>query len=164
MISVIERGQSSPTAAVLDRLAASLGVTLATLFAEPAQPDARPLVRRADQPAWSDPATLYVRRNLSPPGFPSCIELVEVILPPGTRVAYDTGSRLARVDQQIWVLDGAVEVTVGATTRVLATGDCLAMRLDRPTTFHNRSAYPSRHLVALATRADPAEPERRSMP
>lgn len=158
MISVIERAESSPTASVLDRLAAALGVTLATLFAEAERPDASPLARATDQPVWSDPETGYVRRNLSPTGFPSAIELVEVTLPPGARVAYDTGSRLAAVDQQIWVIAGAIEVTVGATTHHLAEGDCLAMRLDRPTTFRNRTATPSRHLVALTTQIS------RSMP
>ena len=41
MISVIERAESSPTASVLDRLAAALGVTIATLFAEAERPNAR---------------------------------------------------------------------------------------------------------------------------
>ena len=158
MISVIERAESSPTASVLDRLAAALGVTIATLFAEAERPDAAPVARAADQPLWSDPETGYVRRNLSPAGFPSAIELVEVTLPPGARVAYDTGSRLAAVDQQIWVIEGAITITIGDTTHDLATGDCLAMRLDRPITFRNRTGAPARYLVALTTRTP------RSMP
>ena len=36
MISLIERGESSPTAVVLDKLAAGLGVTLGALFNTPA--------------------------------------------------------------------------------------------------------------------------------
>ncbi len=32
MISLIERGESSPTAVVLEKLSAALGVTLASLF------------------------------------------------------------------------------------------------------------------------------------
>lgn len=158
MISVIERAESSPTASVLDRLAAALGVTIATLFAEAERPNARPVARAADQPLWSDPETGYVRRNLSPAGFPSAIELVEVTLPPGARVAYDTGSRLSVIDQQIWVIAGAIAITVGDTTHDLATGDCLAMRLDRPITFRNRTGAPARYLVALTTRTS------RSMP
>jgi len=158
MISVIERAESSPTASVLDRLAAALGVTIATLFAEAERPDAAPVARAADQPVWSDPETGYVRRNLSPAGFPSAIELVEVTLPPGARVAYDTGSRLAVIDQQIWVIEGAITVTVGDIPHDLATGDCLAMRLDRPITFHNRTGAPARYLVVLTTRTS------RSMP
>ena len=153
MISLIERGESSPTASVLDRLAAGLGITLAALFADSERDDAAPLARREEQPAWRDPETGYVRRNLSPSAFRSPLELVEVTLPAGTRVAYDTGSRSAAVDQQIWVLSGTVEVTVGASAHVLASGDCLAMRIDRPVAFRNRGAADARYLVALTTGA-----------
>src|SRR5881227_2834907 len=61
-ISLIERGQSSPTAAVLDKLATGLGVTLASLFAEDASPAAEPspVARTAAQPLWTDPASGYV--------------------------------------------------------------------------------------------------------
>src|SRR5207248_7145413 len=59
MISLIERGESSPTAVVLEKLAAGLGVALASLFDAPA--DARaphgPVARRDDQPQWRDPAS-----------------------------------------------------------------------------------------------------------
>ena len=151
MISLVERGESSPTAAVLDKLAAGLGVTLASLFAEQESASARPLSRRADQRIWRDPESGYMRRNLSAPGFPSPIELVEVVLPPGARVAYDTGHRAATVHQQIWVIDGAVELMLGDDTYRLATGDCLSMRLDRPIIFRNLTEDPARYVVALAT-------------
>src|SRR5881275_1926279 len=66
MISLIERGESSPTAVVLEKLAGGLGVTLASLFdaastaAAPAENG--PIARRADQPQWRDPASGYIRR------------------------------------------------------------------------------------------------------
>ncbi|NBJ09567.1 helix-turn-helix domain-containing protein [Microvirga arsenatis] len=151
MISLIERGESSPTAAVLDKLAAGLGVTLASLFAAREGADASPLARRESQPVWRDPESGYLRRNLSAPGFPSPIELVEVILPPGARVAYDTGHRAAMVHQQIWIVEGGIELTLGDETYRLAAGDCLSMRLDRPTVFRNLAGEPARYLVALAT-------------
>jgi transcriptional regulator with XRE-family HTH domain len=150
MISLIERGESSPTASVLDKLAAALGVTLASLFADDARQDAAPLARRADQRIWRDPATGYVRRNLSPTGFPSPIELVEVTLPAGAEVAYDTPFRAAPIDQQIFVLDGAVDLRVGDNEFSLAAGDCLAMRIETFTAFRNASDQPARYLVALA--------------
>jgi transcriptional regulator with XRE-family HTH domain len=151
MISLIERGESSPTAAVLDKLAAGLGVTLASLFAERDSAAASPLSRRADQRIWRDPESGYTRRNLSAPGFPSPIELVEAVLPPGARVAYDTGHRAATVHQQIWIMEGTIELTLGEETYRLATGDCLSMRLDRPTIFRNPTEDPARYVVALAT-------------
>jgi transcriptional regulator with XRE-family HTH domain len=165
MISLIERAESSATANLLDKLAASLGVTLASLFAGGDEDAAAPVARAADQTLWRDPETGYVRRNLSPPAFPSPLELVEVVLPPGTRVAYDSGSRAAIVDQQIWVIGGALEVTLGTTTHRLAVGDCLAMQLDRPVAFRNRGAKAARYLVALTTsvaRPIPGRNQRRS--
>ena len=150
MISLIERGESSPTAAVLDRLSAGLGVTLASLFAAREDAGVSPLARRADQRTWRDPSSGYVRRNLSAPGFPSPIELVEVILPAGAHVAYDTAQRPVGVSQQIWIIEGEIALTLGDETYRLAEGDCLSMRLDRPVVFRNSAAQPARYLVALA--------------
>src|SRR4029077_19220379 len=114
MISLVERGESSPTAVVLDKLAAALGVTLASLFDAPAGVRGAPVARRDDQPEWRDPASGYVRRNVSPPGVPQPMQITEVRSPPRGRVAFETGVRDARVHQQVWVLDGAIDVTVGA--------------------------------------------------
>ena len=55
------------------------------------------------------------------------------------------------VHQQIWVLDGRLEVTVGAQRHTLATGDCLALVLDQPLTYFNPTRKPVRYAVVLAT-------------
>lgn len=150
MISLIERGESSPTAVLLERLAAGLSVPLASLFdASAANP--QPVARRADQARWRDPASGYVRRNVSPDGFPSPIRIVEVEFPRGARVAFDTGARDARVHQQVWVLDGSIDVSVGEDRHELQKGDCLAFVLDRPVAFHNRSSKPARYAVVIAS-------------
>jgi transcriptional regulator with XRE-family HTH domain len=153
-ISLIERGESSPTAVVLDRLSTALGVTVAALFEPAAQAGAppSPLARVADQPVWTDPASGYVRRQVSP-ALPSPLQLVDVIFPAGQRVAFDTSARPQEVHQQVWMIDGVMELTVGGATWRLEAGDCLAMRLDQPTLFHNRTRHPARYLVAL-TRPD----------
>jgi transcriptional regulator with XRE-family HTH domain len=153
MISLIERGESSPTAVVLERLAAGLGVMLASLFDAPAvaPAPAGPLARREDQPLWQDPASGYLRRNVSPPGVPQPMQIVEVRFPPGGRVAFETGARDTRVHQQVWVLEGAIDVTVGEERHRLREGDCLAMQLDRPTMFHNPTRKPTRYAVVIAS-------------
>ena len=153
MISLIERGESSPTAVVLERLAAGLGVMLASLFDAPAATPAPagPLARREDQPQWQDPASGYLRRNISPPGVPQPMQIVEVRFPPGRRVAFETGVRDTRVHQQVWVLEGAIDVTVGEERHRLREGDCLAMQLDRPTMFHNPTRKPTRYAVVIAS-------------
>ena len=148
-ISSIERGESSATATVLDRLSAALGVTLASLFDKPA--DAPSPVSRPDtQPVWTDPVSGYVRRNLSPLTY-SPIQLVEVSFPAGQRIAYETTARNTEVYQQIWIIEGRLELTLGETPWQLATGDCLAMKLDQPVSFHNPGDKPVRYLVALVT-------------
>ena len=153
MISVIERGESSATAVVLEKLAAGLGVMLASLFDAPAAGPAsrRPVARRDEQPQWRDPASGYLRRNVSPPGVPQPMQIVEVQFPAGGRVAFETGPRDVRVHQQVWVLDGAIDVTLGTERHRLREGDCLAMQLDRPTMFHNPTRKPARYAVVIAS-------------
>ncbi|HSE06681.1 MAG TPA: XRE family transcriptional regulator [Methylomirabilota bacterium] len=154
MISLIERGESSPTAVVLEKLAAGLGVMLASLFETPAAgtpAPGGPVARRDDQPQWQDPASGYRRRNVSPPGTPQPMQIVEVEFPPGGRVAFETGPRDVRVHQQVWVLEGAIDVALGAERYRLREGDCLAMQLDRPTMFHNPTRKPTRYAVVIAS-------------
>jgi transcriptional regulator with XRE-family HTH domain len=156
MISLIERGESSPTAVILEKLAAGLGVMLASLFdALPATSTAPsgPVARRDDQLMWRDPASGYLRRNVSPPGVPQPMQIVEVRFPAGARVAFETGARDMRVQQQVWVLEGAIDVTLGEERHRLREGDCLAMQLDRPTMFHNPTRKPTRYAVVIASDA-----------
>ncbi len=150
MISLIERGESSPTAVVLERLATGLGVAMASLFDAP-RPHASPLARAKEQPPWRDPQSGYVRRNVSPSGAGSPIQIVEVSFPPGARVAYETGPREPCVHQQVWVHEGAIDVTVGNERHRLQAGDCLALVLDRPLLYHNPTRKTARYAVVLCS-------------
>jgi transcriptional regulator with XRE-family HTH domain len=152
MISLVERGESSPTAVVREKLATGLGVVLASLFdGVPADRAPRgPVARRADQLEWRDPGSGYVRRNVSPSGVPQPMHIVDVHFPPGASVAFETGPRASRVFQQVWVIEGAIDVTVGRDRHSLREGDCLAMELDRPTMFHNPTRKTTRYAVVFA--------------
>lgn len=152
MISLIERGESSPTAVVLEKLAAGLDAPLASLFDAP-EPPAEPVARARDQPRWKDPHSGYVRRNVSPalPGSP--IQIVEVLFPPQARVAYESGPREPALHQQVWVLDGRIDIALGDAHWRLDTGDCVAMVLDRPSSFHNPTRRTTRYAVVLASQA-----------
>ena len=150
MISLVERGESSPTAVVLDKIATGLGVALAALFDDASAP-ASPVSRPDDRTPWRDPQSGYVRRNISPASVPSPIQIVEIVLPAGARVAYETGAREVSIHQQIWVLQGSIEVTLGSVTYRLAEDDCLAMQLDEPTAFRNRTRKPARYIVIIAS-------------
>lgn len=150
MISLIERGESSPTAVLLEKLATGLNVPLASLFDAP-EPTGSPVARSAEQVSWRDPHSGYVRKNISPSGVASPIQIVEVSFPAGARVAYETGARDVLIHQQIWVLDGAIDVTVGEARHRLRTGDCLALVLDRPVSYHNPTRSKARYAVVIAT-------------
>lgn len=153
MISLIERGETSPTAVVLDKIAESLGVTLASLFDGPAPTSARPsnspVSRREDQVEWCDPASGYSRRNVSPAGVGQLLRIIEVHFPAGARVAFETvpGNRL---QEQVWLLEGAMEITLGGETHRLRKGDCLAMELDHPAMFRNPTRKRARYAVVLS--------------
>jgi transcriptional regulator with XRE-family HTH domain len=154
MISLIERGEASPTAVVLEKLASGLGVVLPALFEveiDGTPEPGGPLARRADQPVWKDPASGYVRRNVSPGGVRQPMQIVEVRFPPAARVAFENGPAHRRVYQQVWVLEGAINITVGPDRHQLRAGDCLAMQLDRPTMFHNATRRAARYAVVIAS-------------
>ena len=147
MLSRVERGESSPTAQLLNRIAAGLGIGLSALLAEPpAATD--PLCRREEQPVWQDPASLYRRRAVSPAGTASALEIVEVEFPPGGRVGFDNRG-LAGRDQMLWLLDGRLRISLGEAVFDLAPGDCLHTGLDRPIVFHNPGPLPARYVVMI---------------
>jgi transcriptional regulator with XRE-family HTH domain len=153
MISSVERAESSPTAVLLERLAAGLGIPLASLFDIPLR-NSEAVARLADQQRWRDPASGYVRRNVSPSGFASPIQIVEVEFPPGARVAYETSARDVCVHQQLWVLEGEIDVRVADGWHHLYTGDCLAFVLDRPTAFHNPTRKTARYAAVIVSQPD----------
>ncbi|MEV6298246.1 helix-turn-helix domain-containing protein [Actinoplanes sp. NPDC051861] len=148
MIGKIERGEAQPTAALLGRLAAALGMTLSELFARTEGESPR-LARLADQTVWVDPETGYRRRSVSPAG--GAVQLVEVELPAGARVAYPADS-YAVAHHQIYVLDGRLRFQEGDVRHDLERGDCLELGAPVPCAYENVTDRPCRYLVVLSPR------------
>jgi len=148
MIAKIERGEAQPTAALLGRLSAALGLTLSELFAR-TEGQAPRLARKTDQPVWVDPETGYRRRSVSPAG--GSVQLVEVELPPGATVAYPADS-FALAKHHIWVLRGRLSFTEGDVEHDLHAGDCLELGAPTPGTYRNPTDRPCRYLVVLSAR------------
>lgn len=153
MISLIERGESSATAVVLEKLAKALGVILPSLFEASAVVNDEPLARRDAQPVWRDPGSGYLRRSVSPRGRPQPMQIVEIEFPPGGRVVLEAGLLDVPMHQQIWVLDGTLEVAVDGEPHRLETGDCLAMEPSSLIHFHNPTRKTTRYAVVVATEA-----------
>ena len=97
MLSAMERGMTSPTAALLVRVASAFGMTLSTLIAR-AEMQGGGVSRKDEQPVWRDPATGYVRRHLSP-ASQMPLELIRFSLPAGAKVSFPAAS-YAFINQQ----------------------------------------------------------------
>jgi transcriptional regulator with XRE-family HTH domain len=150
MLSSIERGEANPTAVVLDRIAAAFGLTLSDLLT--LSPMATfPIARRADQPVWRDAESGYERRTLTPALANAPLRLIEIHFPPGARVAFEAVRGALSTHQQIWMVSGLMEISIGADTHRLASGDCLSMTPDKPTRYFNPGDKPARYLVAQLT-------------
>jgi transcriptional regulator with XRE-family HTH domain len=149
MIAKVERAEAQPTAALLGRLSAALGMTLSELIARAEHADRR-VARAAEQPTWTDPESGYRRRAVSPAGG-GPLELVEVELPPAAEVSYPADTYVF-IHQQIWVLEGRLRFREGDAEHDLGPGDCLELGPPAPCTFVNPTDAPCRYLVALTRR------------
>jgi transcriptional regulator with XRE-family HTH domain len=145
MISRIERGESSPTAALLGRLCAGLDITMSSLF-QALEPKPSPLARKSDQPVWRDPETGYIRRTVAPAGGTQ--EIVHVRLPAGAKVAYPAAS-YGSSEHHILLLDGALEFGNGVQVFRLEPGDCLRVPEAAPSWYRNPGRRVVEYLVLL---------------
>lgn len=149
-ISLIERGEASPTAVVLEKLANGLGVPLTQLFDSPPNTQSpQPMVRRTQQAEWKDPETGYIRRQVSPPNWKSPFQIVEIEFPAQSRVTYETSANSKVVLQQIWVIEGQIDIQLGENFYALQEGDCLAMQLDQPIIYSNPSSKAARYILVV---------------
>lgn len=139
MINKVERGESSPTASLLGRLSGAFSLTISALLARAEAARCGLLMRAADQPRWQDPASGYIRRQISPaPGSDLPLDLVEVALPSDASVTFPASS-YAFIRQIIWVLDGQLTFIEGDVAQELNTGDCLELGPPADCTFRNSS-------------------------
>lgn len=147
-ISNIERGQSSPTAVVLDKLATALGVPLASLFTSELEASVSPCSRVQEQPVWTDPQSGYQRRRLTALAQ-APLQMVEVRFPAGQSVHYAPQPLPTHWHQQIWLLDGEMQIESPEGKWQLRAGDCLCMSIEGGTRFVNPGSTTARYLVAL---------------
>lgn len=146
MISKIERGEASPTAALLGKLSGALSMTMSSLLATPGT-SRRGVVRAREQQLWTDPETAYRRRQVLL-GQSMPLELVEVELPPKTSVDMPASS-YAFIRQAMWVLEGTLLFREGDVMHTLECGDSLELGEPVPCRFENRTDHPCRYLVAV---------------
>ena len=149
MISKIERGEASPTAVLLARLATAFELTLAALLTR-AEGEGGRRAAAADQPRWRDPASGYVRRQIYARGdFP--LELVRVDLPAGAVVSFPAVS-YAPIRQVVWLLEGELAIEEGGQRTELQAGDSYAFGEPADSSFINPTERPCAYVVAVSRR------------
>ncbi|MBZ6532718.1 helix-turn-helix domain-containing protein [Acinetobacter seifertii] len=150
-ISLIERGETSPTAVVLEKLANGLDVPLTQIFInETSSPSPQPVIHRNEQAEWRDPETGYIRRTVSPPNLRLPFQIVEIEFPPHSRVTYEISESSKVVQQQLWVVEGQIDIQLGKNSYALGKGDCLAMQLDQPVIYSNNSSQVARYILVVS--------------
>ncbi|MBP1504975.1 helix-turn-helix transcriptional regulator [Acinetobacter nosocomialis] len=150
-ISLIERGETSPTAVVLEKLANGLEVPLTKIFTnETTSPSPQPFICRNEQAEWQDPETGYVRRTVSPPNLKLPFQIVEIEFPPHARITYEISESSKVVQQQIWVVEGQIDIQLGKNSYALGEVDCLAMQLDQPVIYSNNSSQVARYILVVS--------------
>jgi transcriptional regulator with XRE-family HTH domain len=143
MLSMIERGRSSPSIGTLHALAAAFGVRMSELLHSIEPPDDQSIINRAeDQEVIRGPQGVERRVILDDPkrGY----ELAENRYEPGTASApaplhhqgYEFG----------FVLEGQLEVTVADRVHVARTGDAIKLDSTRPHRFRNPGPHVTRTL------------------
>ena len=148
MISKVERAQSSPTAVLLGKLAAGLGVPLAQLLTEEKGQPKR-LRTRAEQEVWRDPQAGYLRRQVAERQASNGVEMVEIELPRSAQVDYPRWSGKP-YRQCLWMLEGELRVDYGDERFELAPGDCLDFGVDRPLVFKALGRGACRYLLVTS--------------
>ena len=149
MINKVERGESSPTAALLGRLSGAFGLTLSALLARTEGPAAGRLMRAADQPRWQDPATGYIRTQIAPaPGSDLPAELTHVVLPAGASVSFPASS-YGFTRHVVWLLDGKLTFIEGDVAHEMEEGDSLEFGPPADCTYRNESTEPCTYAVMV---------------
>lgn len=146
-LSRLERAEISPTAALLGRLCAVYERTMSRLLAE-VESESPGVVRAAEQAVWRDRASGFTRRSVSPPHAGLRGEVVEGLLLPDADISYDAPP-VAGLEQHLWVLDGAVEITIDGQAHRLETGDCLRFRLWGGSRFRCLGTTPARYALLV---------------
>lgn len=146
-LSRLERGEISPTTAVLSRLCAAYRRTMSQLLAE-VEPEPPQLVTADQQAVWRDESAGFVRRSVSAPHPGMRGELVEAVLQPGADLPYGEPP-IPGLEHHVWVLDGVLEVTIDARRREVRAGDCLRYRLWGPSRFRCHGDEPVRYLLMM---------------
>ena len=139
MLSQVERGETSPTLAIAERIAAGLDLRLSQLLRLDEAGQVA-IVRAAERrPGTSDPASGHSAEILTPPLPGQRAELSRHVLAPGAVTGgpgdppmHEPGSRETALVQA-----GSVVLQIDGERHDLSAGDCVTFDADLPHHFEN---------------------------
>ncbi|MEA2221976.1 MAG: hypothetical protein QOH83_352 [Solirubrobacteraceae bacterium] len=139
MLSQVERGETSPTLAIAERIAKGLDLRLSQLLR--LDEGGQVAIVRADErrPGMSEPTTGHRAEILTPPLPGQRAELSRHVLAPGAVTGgpgdppmHEPGSR-----ESALVQEGRVVLQIDGERHELAVGDCVTFDADLPHHFEN---------------------------
>lgn len=146
-LSRLEKGEVSPTAAVLGKLCSAYALTMSRLMAM-VETEFEPFVPRSRQTVWQDPETGFLRRSVSPPTEALAGEMIQCEIPAGTRIEYAGPSRPG-LEHHLMLLQGRLAMTVDGQSYQLRKGDCLRYQLFGPSIFETGQGQSAKYVLAM---------------
>lgn len=146
-LSRLERGETSPGAGLLNRLAASYGLTLSRLLAEVEQVPLR-LLRADAQKSWRDKSAGLTRHMRCPPLDGFATELLEIEIAPGGVVDYDQPP-VRGLEHHLLMRAGRLRLSLEGQVHELRHGDTLSFKVFGASRFEALGSTTVRYLLAL---------------
>lgn len=147
-ISQVENGQVSPSIASMERIAASLGVSLGEFFAAAARGEGGSVVRADERTVLSSSWSAASVAALSPMSGQRRLEPVLITLEPGGRSGKHPSPHAT--EEFAFVLEGEVRLTLGPEPHELRAGDAVTILPRELRLWENRGRRPARVLVVSA--------------
>ena len=138
LVSKIENGQASPSLAMLHRIAMALGTNIAALTSEEA-PVQGPVLRQGERPVTQTGGIALERLLLPQRGglLQANIHIVE----PGV----ESDGQIEHVGEEVgYVLEGCIELILGAECFLLRAGDSFTFSSQVPHGYRNPGAETAR--------------------
>jgi len=130
MVSQIERGESNPTISTLWNLTKALQVDFAGLLEDAESAERIKVLRNSDVPAITNTGKQCTIRILSPPEEAGGYEVYDIEFLAGGSLTSQPHARGAQ--EQLTVLEGAVQVVSGNAEETLRQGDTGQYAADVP--------------------------------
>jgi transcriptional regulator with XRE-family HTH domain len=146
-ISLIERGDSSPSVATVHRLATALGVPITSFFEEP-EARGEVILTRAQERRRLGTEDIQME-SLGSGLRGQAMEVFAVTLPPGG--GSGNGTIIHAGHELIYCVQGQVEYRIAGKHYLLAAGDALLFEARLPHSWENRSNDPAIFLLVFQT-------------